>query len=205
MWEFNGRFYPWSVRTGNPPSTNNGSNYSVNARNYVNGWRHMVTAYRSIIPGLRFVWCPLRGQDTPRNVEMCWPGSTFVSMVGLDAYNHGPAKLTPDQRWNALVSGGGGNWPGLDWHAKFAQAQTRPLSFPEWGVVQRNDGTGGADDPNYVRKFLSWVDCHNVHSHCYFEKDAADARHQLHDYPGQPAVVKFPRSRLVFDALMMEA
>lgn len=198
MWEMNGRFYPHSI---NPNATtyNNGPNA---AANYAAGWRRMVNRMRAVIPGLRFEWSVLRlGEMSPSAVEACYPGDAYVDYIGLDAYNWGSSTSDENLRWTRLVQGGNtaGNAPGLQWHRDFSIAHGKQVTYAEWGVTRRPiNGTitnsltpeseGGDDDPTYMGNILDWFDADaaagRMHGHCYFERDASDAWHQLHDYPG---------------------
>ncbi|MER3452976.1 MAG: hypothetical protein C4344_04815 [Acidimicrobiia bacterium] len=163
-WEFNGRFYHWAA---------GGKEAAFAAY-----WRRIVTVLRSI-PGqaFRFDWSPLAA-NTNADVEAAWPGDAYVDYVGLDAYDGAPSSLLgkPEERWAWQVN----TRYGLAWHAAFAKAHGKPMSFPEWGVALRySDDLGGGDNPYYVEKMLEWFGANPVAYAIYFELDAKDAAHRL--------------------------
>jgi hypothetical protein len=199
MWEFNGAFYPHSIVT----SVNPGG-----AADYVTGWRRMVDRIRAVIPGMRFDWCPLRLTLTEAQVEAAYPGDAWVDYIGMDAYNWRSGTDDLALRWTRLVQGGTtpGSLVGLQWHRDYAEAHSKQMSFAEWGCTNRTDGQGGDSDPTYIANILDWFDdlgaAGLLHSHCYFERDALDALHQLHNYPGNPRQFNFETARVAFDARM---
>jgi hypothetical protein len=210
MWEFNGAFYPHSIVT----SVNPGG-----ATDFRAGWRHMVDRHRAGIPGLKYDWCPLRLTLTEAAVEAAYPGDSYVDYIGMDAYNWRSSTDNLDLRWTRLVQGGStaGATVGLQWQRDFAEAHGKQMTFPEWGLTRRPIGgtitdsaspvsDGGDNDPTYIANMFDWFDQLGteglLHSHCYFERDAQDAWHQLHDYPGDAALYSFfGPSATVFDAL----
>jgi hypothetical protein len=200
MWEFNGAFYNHSIWT----SVNPGG-----AADFVAGWRRMVDRIRALIPGMRFDWCPLRSKLTPAQVEAAYPGDPWVDYIGMDAYNERSGTDDLALRWSRLMQGGAtaGSTVGLQWHRDFAVAHNKQMTFAEWGVVNRPDGTGGDSDPVYIGNFLDWCDdlgaAGLLHSNCYFERDTVEPiAHQLHNYPGDARVFNFEADRVVFDARM---
>lgn len=201
MWEFNGGFYQWSIW-----ESKNGASATAD---FVATFRRIVNAMRSVIPGLRFDWCPLRlSPRTPAQVEAAYPGDSYVDYIGMDAYNHGSATMDNTLRWTQLVQGGSspGQTVGLQWQRDFADTHVKLCSFPEWGCTHRTDGTGGDDDAYYVNQLLSWIDQLGADGllayHAYFEKDAQDAQHQLHDYAALPREYPFVNALAAFDARM---
>jgi hypothetical protein len=211
MWEFNGAFYPHSIVT----SVNPGG-----AADYVTGWRRMVDRIRALIPGMRFDWSSLRLTLSEAAVEAAYPGDAWVDYIGMDAYNWRSSTDDLNLRWTRLVQGGttAGSSVGLQWHRDFAVAHSKPMTFAEWGVTRRPIGgtitnsqspvsDGGDDDGTYIANFIDWCDdlgaAGLLHSHCYFERDAVDAWHQLHDYSGDAALYDFfTASKAAFDARM---
>jgi hypothetical protein len=74
-----------------------------------------------------------------------YPGNAYVDIVGLDLYDGtctASSRSTTRITWNQLV-----NEPaGLASFEAFAKAQKKPMSFPEWGLLQIPNG----DDPAYI-------------------------------------------------------
>ena len=162
-WEFNGKFYPWAA----------GGKEAA----YAGYWRQIVTTLRKV-PGqaFRFDWCPLAGVGGADLVK-AWPGGTYVDFVGLDAYDTSHISAsTPDKRWTHQLT----RVAGLNWHAKFAAEQAKPMSFPEWGVTTRpNDNLGGGDNAYYITQMWKWIKSHNFAYASYFEDNAPDGDHRL--------------------------
>lgn len=210
MWEFNGGFYTWSIKAAGEGGTYAGQNgtATVAAQRFRDGWRRMVDRMRAVIPGLTFDWCPLRGQLAPARVEAAYPGDAYVNYIGIDIYNATMGTTDRNLRWTRLVQGGttANASIGFQWNRDFAEAHGKKCSFAEWGVSNRTDGTGGDDDPVYIENALTWFDELGadglLHGHCYFEVDAGDANHQLHNYPGNSRAFNFEQSRIAFDARM---
>jgi hypothetical protein len=162
-WEFNGDWFPWAA--------------SRDPAAFVNAWRHAVRAIRRV-PGAAFSidWAPTLGRAAIAP-DRAYPGDAYVDVIGQDVYDQGwaPGWEDPAARWREIVE----QPYGLAWHAAFAAAHGKPASFPEWGLIARADGHGGGDDPAFVRHMHDWIVAHPVLYHCYFEFDAADARHRL--------------------------
>lgn len=203
MWEFNGGFYLWSIW-----ESKNGANATAD---FVATWRRIVNAMRSVIPGLRFDWCPLRlTSRTPAQVEAAYPGDSYVDYIGMDAYNHGSPTMDNTLRWQRLVQGGSspGQFVGLQWQRDFAVDHGKLCSFAEYGATHRNkDNQGGDDDPYYINQILSWFDQLGADGllgyHSYFEKDDDQGSlHQLHDYASFPRQFPFVNALAAFDARM---
>ncbi|MFO1060124.1 MAG: glycosyl hydrolase [Dongiaceae bacterium] len=170
-WEFNGGWYPWHA--------------SKCASCFVAYWRQIVTAMRSVSGAqFKFDWTMALGYlQIP--AEKAYPGDAYVDIIGVDVYNESwdPAKRTPTLRWSNLVN----QDHGLAWHAKFAAAHGKRLSFPEWGTGVRPGypGVGGGDDPYFIQKMNAWIAGHNVAYHDYWDYQAPDFRAQLsnNQYP----------------------
>lgn len=155
-WEFNGDWYVWAA--------------SKDPQSWIAYWRRIVTIMRSV-PGAKFKfdWCPGNGW-TAFLAENAYPGDEYVDIIGLDQYNASWSKtpLTPEERWNQQVT----QRHGLKWHAAFAAAHGKPISFPEWGTGRRRDGHGGGDDPYFIEQMGEWIATHNVAYHNYWDYDA---------------------------------
>ncbi|MBK5305564.1 MAG: hypothetical protein JJD92_02635 [Frankiaceae bacterium] len=167
-WEQNGTWYPWS-------------SYGHETE-FIGYWRHIVTAMRSV-SGAKFAFAfnPTLGPGQwGSHPEQAWPGDSYVDTISLDVYDcmWGNSTATPAQRWTAVQEG----TYALDWWAAFGAAHgNKPLSFPEWGLVDRADqnGGGGGDNPLFITNFLNWVRSHHVLYETYFEVDAQDGNHLL--------------------------
>lgn len=162
-WEFNGKFFPWAA--------------GGKEASYAAYWRQIVDTLRKI-PGqsFRFDWCPLAGVANA-NVQAAYPGDNYVDIIGLDAYDTSTVSVSdPARRWDNQLN----RAYGLNWHANFAGAHNKPMSFPEWGITVRfKDKLGGGDNPNYITQSWKWIKEHNFVYAAYFEVDANDASHRL--------------------------
>jgi hypothetical protein len=104
-----------------------------------------VTALRQA-PGEHFliVWNPNACTENIPYLNF-YPGNAYVDIVGLDLYDGkctAPSGSTTPITWKQLV-----NEPaGLASFEAFAKAQNKPMSFPEWGLLQVPNG----DDPAYI-------------------------------------------------------
>ncbi len=172
-WEFNGRFFPWAA--------------AGREQQFVQYWRRIVSILRSV-PGqeFRYDWCVLAGKEGT-DVEAAYPGDDVVDFIGLDAYDTSTFSAEDDRRADQESRA-----YGLAWHADFAAARGKPMSFPEWGLtVRRDDHLGGGDSPSYVEFMLTWIADHNIAYAVYFDFDAQDAAHRI-------SSGRFPRSSKVF-------
>jgi hypothetical protein len=159
--EFNGKWHVWTI---NVP--NGGALYAAY-------WRQIVTTMRSVAgANFRFDWCASNGSawttDSQQlEAETAWPGDAYVDYVGLDVYDQSwaPWKADPVARWNEYLN----LKNGLRWHAAFAAAHGKPMTFPEWGLADRADGHGGGDAPYFVEQMYWWIRAHDVAYHLYFE------------------------------------
>jgi len=90
-----------------------------------------------------------------------------VDVIGVDIYDSGmpgdPAD--PSARWESLENKPGG----LAQIVAFARAHGKPLSFPEWGVVDAGNG-GLGDDPAFVRGIATVVKDNDVLYEAYFDR-----------------------------------
>jgi hypothetical protein len=177
-WEFNGGWYRWAA--AQCPSC------------YAGYWQQIVTTMRAV-PGasFRFDWTMALGhQQVP--AEKAYPGDDYVDIIGVDVYNDcwDRSLWTPTKRWANLVN----QDHGLQWHADFAAAHHKPISFPEWGTGVRPGypGVGGGDDPYFIEQMHNWIQSHNVAYHDYWDYQAGDYRTQLsnNQYPNAGAAFR---------------
>lgn len=160
--EFNGRWFKWSIGR-----TDGGKLYAAY-------FRHIVTAMRST-EGANFKidWCPNGGsafrEDGKGQLDAAsgYPGDIFVDYIGLDVFDQSwtPGSKNDEARWREFVT----MKNGLAWHARFAAAHHKPMTFPEWGLAARPDGHGGGDNPYFVKKMFQWMQTHRTAYHLYFE------------------------------------
>ncbi|MBW8484741.1 glycoside hydrolase family 26 protein, partial [Actinomadura parmotrematis] len=110
-------------------------------------WRRIVAAMRAV-PGIRFSFdfTATRGPDAVPWPE-CYPGDDVVDIVGLDAYDQPSGKRFDYYRDEPY---------GLKYHAEFAAAHHKPMSFPEWGLFDN------ADNPDYIKGMHDWIEGHDV-------------------------------------------
>jgi Glycosyl hydrolase family 26 len=161
-WEFDGGWYAWNATT--PAAEANFAAY----------FQQIVTAMRSV-PGqsFRFVWNPdaVAFTQPGYNVELAYPGNSYVSDIGLDDYDQTwVTPQTPANEWNE-TSG-----PALAAAHAFAAAQGKPLAIDEWGIDSRTDGHGLGDDPLYVNNFTAFMKnpVNDVAYESYFSNASSD-------------------------------
>ncbi|MDP8910076.1 MAG: glycoside hydrolase family 26 protein, partial [Chloroflexota bacterium] len=159
--EFNGDWYRWTIDV-----PNGGPLYAAY-------WRQIVTTMRAV-PGsnFRFDWSPNNGSSWTASgrqleAETAWPGDAYVDFVGLDVYDQSWASWNADPvaRWGEYLNAKNG----MRWHATFAAAHGKPMTFPEWALAQRSDGNGGGDSAYFVEQMYWWIRSHDVAYHLYFE------------------------------------
>lgn len=177
-WEFNLEESRWA--TDNP-------------QEFIDYYRKVVAAMRSQ-PGqeFEFDWNFNNGKSKYDAVDY-YPGDDVVDYVGVDAYDTGWAFHTypyPDDcdtacraerqtnAWNRSIHGGA---RGLKFWSDFARSKGKPMSLPEWGMWEREDGHGGGDDPEYLRRMHAFISDpkNRVAYQAYFEVDGHDGPHRL--------------------------
>lgn len=138
-WEFNADWYPWRAQ-GKEDA-------------WKRYWARAVTAMRKVDGiDLQFDWCPNIGTQKVAPDKL-YPGDDFVDIIGMDVYNNGSPHEALPVRWRRLL-----DMPhGLRWHAAFAKARGKKMSYPEWGTGINASGTGGGDDPHYVCAMSAWM------------------------------------------------
>ena len=154
--EMNGTWYHDSL--GNNPAQ---------YRDWTAYWARIVRAMRSV-PGAHFLfdWNVNAGY---RNIPLgsYYPGDSVVDVIGIDIYDAGmPGNpRDPAVRWARLKREPGG----LTEIMAFARKHGKPLSFPEWGVVNAANG-GLGDDPAYVTGIATTIKDNNVVYQAYFDR-----------------------------------
>ncbi len=175
-WEFNLSASPW---------------FTEDAAAFREYWRRIVHAMS--VPGSDFVfdWNPNNGV-TPVDAVDYYPGDDVVDVIGVDAYDHYGVGTYPypdacddacrtsvqQHVWDESTYGGD---HGLRFWSSFARKHGKPLSLPEWGLWDKPNGTGGGDDPVYLRNMHDFVSdpVNNVLYQAYFEFNGIDGEHRL--------------------------
>jgi hypothetical protein len=101
-----------------------------------------VTAMRQVTGAhFLFVWNP---NACTENIPYSnfYPGNAYVDILGLDLYNQTCTSGSTSPTWSQLVH----EPAGLVNFEAFAKAHHKPMSFPEWGLVQGSN----EDDPAYI-------------------------------------------------------
>jgi len=165
-WEFNLKTWPWGI-----------DDHEVFKRYF----QHVVTAMRAV-PGAKFkVDWNVANAAAPQDGVNYYPGDKYVDYVGVDAYDldgsvypypkacNDSCRLALQTRaWEEAVFGGE---RGLDFWSFFAAKHDKPLSFPEYGLREMPDGSGGGDNPYFIKQmhdFITWAP-NNVAYAAYFD------------------------------------
>jgi hypothetical protein len=169
--EFNGNWFRWTIKAPN------------GAANYAAYWRQIVNTIRAVSGAhFKFDWAANAGSSyvgPGQQLEAAdaWPGSNYVDFVGLDVYDQSwaPWAADPVARWNEYVT----QHNGMAWQAAFAASKGKPLTYPEWGLVDRADGHGGGDNPYFIQKMHDWIATHDVAYSLYFEDSDPNAQYAV--------------------------
>jgi len=159
--EFNGDWYKWTIKVPD------------GGRLFAAYWRQIVVTMRSVRGArFRFDWCPVAGSsyirgDRQLEAESAYPGDRYVDYIGMDVFDQSwmPRTTSAAARWRHLLL----QRDGLSWHARFANEHRKPMTFPEWGLVHREDDRGGGDAPSFIQRMHDWIQTHPVAYHLYFE------------------------------------
>ncbi|GLY31157.1 glycosyl hydrolase [Kineosporia sp. NBRC 101731] len=156
-------------------------------------WKQIVDTMRSVEgQHFEFDWNPNNGKNTFDAVKY-YPGNDYVDYIGVDAYDVSYAWRTypyPDdcdsdcrlkrqhRSWEKAIYGGK---RGLEFWSDFARHRGKPMSLPEWGLWERQDGHGGGLDLWYLQKMGEFIaDPDNgVAYQAYFEFNGDDGPHKL--------------------------
>lgn len=168
--EFNGRWFSWTIVVPN------------GAKLYARYWRQIVNTMRGV-PGAKFKfdWAVNAGSAWINNgtrqlkAARAYPGNRYVDFIGMDVYDQSwaPHRKDAKKRWNEYVN----QHDGLNWHRRFAAAKGKPMSIPEWGLVDRKDGHGGGDNPYFISQMHKWIQSHQIAYHMYFESTDPNAQY----------------------------
>jgi hypothetical protein len=170
-WEFNGDWFSWSA--------------GGQSAAFVGYWRQIVDTMRSVAgQKFTFEWNPTAGVTKAGNLVNDYPGSAYVDYIGLDVY---------DQQWGYYGAEGCEGVAcqqdefhriltepdGLNWLAKFAAHEGKPIVLPEWGLgvfnptdlngTYQDEELGGGDDPTFIDDMAAWIDAHHVFEASYWD------------------------------------
>ena len=160
-----------------------------NPAGFISAYRHIVGVLRDVTgSNFAFDWTANAGltPNKPLNsLASFYPGDDAVEIIGLDVYDFGgSANITPQQRWNDLLT----EQFGLRDQKAFAAAHGKPVSFPEWGLyaVQSTPYPGGGgDDPYYIDHMADWFATSNTAYQSYLDWNWGGG--VLSDYPNAQA------------------
>jgi hypothetical protein len=147
----------------------------TSAGNYATLWRDAHTAMMSV-SGAQFQWAWYWGGNFDATTNnTAYPGDAYVNYVTFDFY---------DQSWDGScgIAYNGSNFSATQenclWSrdfngllsklTSFASAHGKQVGIGEFGVINRSDGHGGADDPTFINNFSNWLKVNNVAWACYF-------------------------------------
>ncbi|MBT0767439.1 hypothetical protein KIH74_00800 [Kineosporia sp. J2-2] len=182
-WEFNVAGWPWHPGADDQDD-------------FIAYWRHIVKAMRSVdgAENLKFDWNVNNGGDS-YDSTIFYPGNKYVDYIGVDVYDTSweddtypypsgcDSSCRLERQENAWANTVDAKY-GLVFWSDFAEAQGKPMSFPEWGLWDRPDGQGGADNPYFIQQMYEFIDNpqNNVAYQAYFEFDAEDrGNHMLEE------------------------
>lgn len=151
----------------------------------------------------RYDW-NVNNADNRYDAADYYPGDDVVDYIGVDAYDvDGSTYPYPDdcdeacrlehqqEAWETNTFGGD---RGLEFWSEFAREHDKQMSLPEWGVWDRTDDTGGADNPYYIEQMADFMaDPDNaVGYQAYFETSNGGGNHRLMegDFPAAEAVYR---------------
>ncbi|HWM41263.1 MAG TPA: glycosyl hydrolase, partial [Burkholderiales bacterium] len=130
---------------------------------YAGCFRRIVQAMRQEQPANQWKFVFNVGDTTWPDrayLESVWPGDAYVDVVGVNAYdlswipNSYPYPSGCDA--NCRQTRQQTSWEHRSWSLvdirNFAAAHGKPLAFPEWGMLARQDGRGGGDNTYFVQK-----------------------------------------------------
>ena len=159
----------------------NGGNYS----SWVSRFRTVATNLTAACPGARIDFNPNHGADQTSgcggSVTQWCSRRAFqelkdvVDIFGVDTYDAYPA-VTSQANWNTRLTYSGE----LDESRRYAAANGKRFSVPEWGVACNGggcqwQGNAGGDNPVYVHNMLSYFNAHaaDMAYDTYFDETAS--------------------------------
>jgi hypothetical protein len=157
-------------------------------RRWAKYWDRFVTVMRSV-RGAHFVFdWNINNGARPIPLANYYPGNRYVDVVGVDIYDGsgGALPANPQQRWRAIADQPGG----LRTIMSFAAKHGKPLSFPEWGLLEGSRAHGAGDDPAFVEHLVSIIRSSDFAYQSYFD---------VNDY-GLLEIQRAPRALAVYRA-----
>lgn len=150
-WEFNFvNKYSWAVAGTD----------AISAGNWKNCFRRWVQNLRAT-PGQAFtiVWNAAT-EGTHPDVDMLYPGSEYVDVIGTQYYDRCPPATT-EALWQARYSKRtrSGAPAGLGTWLAYAKAKGKRLAIPEWGIGGPRNACPrpGIDNPFFIRKMAEFL------------------------------------------------
>jgi mannan endo-1,4-beta-mannosidase len=161
--EPNGGWYPWGIRHVQPTV-------------WIAAWRHIVDVFRAQgADNVIWLWT-VNAQGQGANMAAAWwPGSSYVSWIGLDGYF-----AAPGDRFRTVF----GTALGI------VQGFGRPVLIAETAV-----GPGTGDQPAKIRELLHGVRAHHLLGLIWFDKaqDSGPFHQDWQLRPHTPATAAFRR------------
>ncbi|GAT32677.1 glycosyl hydrolase family 26 [Terrimicrobium sacchariphilum] len=212
-WEWNGNWYAWKVLN------------SEDAHHFAAYWRQIVNTMRSV-PGtenLTFDWNVTSGFPMAFDPMEAYPGNAFVDYIGIDVYDQTwmssakfPKGVYPpppgageqeiaarhEAAWSQAIAAASA-W-GIDYWQAFADRHGKPLTIPEWGLIQRPEpnNRGGSDNPYFIQRMFEYIQDpdHHVYFASYFDFDAqSEGNSRISGVDSKP--IAFPKSSQLYRAL----
>src|SRR5262245_21591010 len=206
-WQMEIAGYDWAAPSG-----------SGREASYAGCFRRIVQAMRAEQPAnqWKFVFnvTDTTWPDTAY-LQSVWPGDAYVDVVGANSYDlswipngypypsvcDANCRLTRqqtawDHRYRSLVD-----------LRNFAAARGKPLAFPEWGMLVRQDGRGGGDNTFFVQKMHDFFmdPANNVVFHAYTNTSRVTEDSRLTDPTAQDSPsgpTQFPNGAARYKSLL---
>jgi beta-mannanase len=147
--EMNGNWYPWAV--GSPGGS---------SQDYVAAYRRVRSIFDDAgAKRVEWVWCPNVIIDgNAEAISPCYPGDSFVDILGVDGYNFGDR---PGHQWIQPAE--------LFGTTLALVAQLAPVK-PVW-INEVGCGDQGGDKSRWISDFVSWLAGTDVRGLTWFEVD----------------------------------
>ena len=147
--EFNGNWYPWSVRPDE-------------IEDFKRSWNRFTERTRKLLPTAKMVWSGNSGTRWDYDVRTAFPGVDTVDVVSVDWYNSYPFVESADGFAEKidLVEANGGPI-GVEQWRRFAESVGLPLAISEWSSAAADSGGGGGDSPVFFELFHAWLAEHS--------------------------------------------
>lgn len=188
-WEANGDWFAWKA--------------SADPGLWKQYFRRIVGIFRSVQPkvaGQRrqdfefLLTYNVGASGTQIKFDTIYPGDDVVDILGMDVFDHKyrDDASPPEARWDELRH----QEMGLEDFKAFAARRGKPMSFPEWGLAQKDfDDNGGAgDNPYFIDRMADWLSANaeDVRFHSYFN--------HLSGWTGDHRLASYANARARFKA-----